>query len=354
MKMGKEIKYTVSSKMALMALYTLNTMLMIVHALFLAFFAGTHVKIMLTVNIFSVLIYAFSFQLLKKRYMRFYTAVMFLEICIHMFLAVLCLGVDYGFQLYFFVCVSVIFYTDYFAVKLGPRHVHGVSLSAVSALLYFVTIIYARYHEPLYVLNSGTAFGMLTVNSFVVIGFSAVFLGALARTAANTEAKLEQQATHDMLTGMANRNYMLGQLRMFYETEHLKDYWLAIMDIDDFKMINDVYGHNCGDYVLKSVADLIRENSEGMTSCRWGGEEFLLVGREGITEIGEKRSHEVLEGIRRAVEEKDFVYEGKKIKLTITIGMASYIEEQSIDEWINIADTKLYSGKNSGKNRLVV
>ena len=340
--------------MALLALYTLNTMLLVVHCLFLAFFASTHVKIMMTVNIFSVLIYAASFRLLKKRYMTFYTAVMFLEISIHMFLAVLCLGVDYGFQLYFFVCVSVIFYTDYFSVKLGPRHVHGVGLSATSALLYFVTLVYARYHEPMYLLDDGIAFSMLAVNSFVVIGFSAVFLGALARTAVKTEAKLEQQATHDRLTGMANRNYMLEQLQMFYEKERLKDYWLAIMDIDNFKSVNDIYGHNCGDYVLKTVADLIQKNSEGMTSCRWGGEEFLLVGRERFTESGEKSSQEVLERIRRAVEEYDFVYEGTKIKLTITIGMASHLEEQSIDEWINIADMKLYSGKNSGKNRLVV
>ncbi len=354
MKMKNEIKYTANSKMALMALYTLNIMLMVVHGLFLAFFIFTCVQTMLTVNIFSVLIYAFSFQLLKKRYLSVYTVVIFFEISVHMFLAVLCLGVDYGFQLYFFVCVSVIFYTDYFAVKLGHRHVHGVGLSAASALLYFVTIIYARYHEPLYVLNDGTAFGMMALNSLLVITFSAVFLGALARTASKTEAKLELQATHDMLTGMANRNYLIGQLNVFYETEHLKGYWLAIMDIDSFKAINDVYGHNCGDYVLKTVAELIQKNSPGMTSCRWGGEEFLLVGREGTTESGEKSSHEVLERIRRAVEEYDFEYEGKKIKLTITIGMASHMEEQTIDEWINIADTKLYTGKNSGKNRLIV
>lgn len=340
--------------MALMAIYALNTMLMIVHCLFLAFFAGTHVHIMLTVNIFSVLIYAGCFQLIKKRHMSAYTAMVFLEITVHMFLAARCLGWDYGFQLYFLVCVPVIFYTDYFSVKMGHRHVHGIVLSAASALLYFVTLAYARYHEPLYMLNDGTAFGMLVVNSLVVITFTTVFLGALARTATNTEAKLEQQATHDRLTGMANRNYLLEQLQMFFETEHLKDYWLAIMDIDDFKAINDIYGHNCGDYVLKSVADLIRKNSEGMTSCRWGGEEFLLVGRESLTESGGKSSREVLERIRRTVEETDFIYEGTKIKLTITIGMASHMEDQTVDEWINIADMKLYSGKHSGKNRLVV
>ena len=354
MTMDNMIKNLGSNKIALIALYTLNTVLMIIHVLFLTFFAFTHVQIMLTVNIFSVLIYAGCLQLIKKGWMSLYTIVTFLEISIHMFLAVFCLGADYGFQMYFFACLSVLFYTDYFSVKLGHRHVHGISLSAASTLMYFVTLIYARYHEPLYVLNDRIAFGMLEANSFVVIVFSAVFLGALARTAMNTETKLERQATHDMLTGMANRNYLIEQLQIISEREHLKDYWLAIMDIDNFKSINDVYGHNCGDYVLKTVADLIQKNTQGMTSCRWGGEEFLVVGREGLTESGEKRSREVLEGIRRAVEEKDFVYEGRKIKLTITIGMAGYTEEQSIDEWINIADTKLYSGKNSGKNRLVI
>ena len=354
MTMDDKIKYAGGSKRALVALYALDAMMIVAHSLFLAIFAVTHVRIMLIVNIFSLLIYAACLQLIKKRYLSAYTVVVFLEISIHMFLAALCLGWDYGFQLYFLVCVPVIFYTDYFAVKLGHRHVHGVTLSAVSALLYFVTLFYVRYHEPLYLLDEGIAFGMLAVNSLGVITFTTVFLAALARTATNTEAELERQATHDRLTGMANRNYLIEQLRVLYETVHLKDYWLAIMDIDDFKGINDAYGHNCGDYVLKTVARLLQKNSGGMISCRWGGEEFLLVGREGLTESGAQSSREVLERIRREVEENDFLYEGKKIKLTITIGMASHVDEQTIDEWINIADMKLYSGKHSGKNRLVV
>ncbi len=354
MTMNIKMKNTVNNRTALYALYALEAMMMVVHGLFLIFFACTGVRLMLTVNIFSLLVYAVSFLLIKRMYLTVYTAVVFLEVSIHMFLSVLCLGWGYGFQLYFLVCVPVIFYADYFSVKLGHRHVHGFLLSVASGLLYFVTLVYVRYHEPLYSLDNRIEYVMLAVNSLVVIVFSTVFLGALARTAANTEAKLERQATHDMLTGMSNRNYLIEQLGVLFETEHLKDYWLAILDIDDFKAINDVYGHNCGDYVLKSVAKLIQKNSGGMISCRWGGEEFLLVGHEGLTKGGAKTSHEVLERIRRAVEENDFIYEGTKIKLTITIGMASHTDEQTIDEWINIADMKLYSGKNSGKNRLVV
>lgn len=331
----------------------LNAFLLLIHSLFLIFFACTRVHVMLTVNLFSILTYMCCIWLIKKKYLNLNSAVTFLEVMIHMFLAVVCLGLDYGFQLYFLGCVPVVLYMDYFSVKLIQKHTHGIALSVVSGLLYFVTLFVARYREPLYVLSGEVAFWMRLINSVAVVVCIVGFLSALERTATNTEAELEWQANHDKLTGMANRNYLLRQLQELYEAENLKDYWLAIMDIDDFKAINDVYGHNCGDYVLKSIATLIMENSKGMASCRWGGEEFVLVGREGA-DGRENSGREVLEKIRRKAEEMDFIYEGTTIKRTITIGMAVHLEKQSIDEWINVADQKLYIGKNSGKNRLVM
>lgn len=335
-------------------MYLLNAFLLLIHSLFLILFACIRVYVMMTMNIFSVLTYVFCFRMIRKKYMTAYSTITFLEVMAHMLLVVLCLGWDYGFQLFFLGCVAVIFYMDYFSVKLIQKHIHGIVLSAVSGMMYFVALAIARYREPLYVLGDGLSLGMQVVNSLGVIFCIALFMGALERTATDTEAKLEWQANHDRLTGMANRNYLLKQLRDLHETGGLRGYWLAIMDIDDFKAINDVYGHNCGDYVLKSVAELIMENSGERTSCRWGGEEFVLVGREEGAPGGEKSSRKVPESIRRKMEEKNFVYEGQSIKRTITIGMAEYVENQSIDDWINAADQKLYIGKNSGKNRLVV
>ncbi len=128
-----------------------------------------------------------------------------------------------------------------------------------------------------------------------------------------------------------------------------------MMDIDDFKKINDTYGHNCGDYVLKTVAALIAENSCGMIPCRWGGEEFILVGQMAEHRVQVPGSAGfVLEKLRRAVERYPFKYENREIKVTVTIGLSKYTGEQTVDEWINESDTKLYQGKQSGKNRLIV
>lgn len=343
-----------NTKTAILALYTLNLLIMGVHVLFFTAFALTHVYTLMFLNIFSVLTYVGCFYLINRQYLSAYTVIVSFEIWIHMVMAVYCLGWDYGFQLYFMVCVPIIFYMDYFSVKVTGRHVPGVPLSAVSALMFFVVLFYSRYNQPVYVLDEEIAFSAQALNSFLVIGFTAVFLGGLARIATNTETELERQATHDRLTGLANRNFLIERMNAIYAEENLENYWLAILDIDDFKLINDLYGHNCGDYVLKGVADIIRDNSEELTPCRWGGEEFVLMGREERFPDGRKKSREVLERIRRTVEEKIFLYEGISISLTVTIGLASHVGGQTVDEWINMADQKLYVGKSEGKNRLVM
>ena len=123
-----------------------------------------------------------------------------------------------------------------------------------------------------------------------------------------------------------------------------------MMDIDDFKLVNDTYGHLCGDYVLKEIAFLMhRENVDAVLS-RWGGEEFLIVGfSDGDMQIHLAR----LEQLRKSIEEHDFTYEDTHLKITVTIGVAEYAPGESTDEWIGRADMNLYEGKRSGKNKVV-
>ncbi len=125
-----------------------------------------------------------------------------------------------------------------------------------------------------------------------------------------------------------------------------EQYWVAIADLDGFKQINDIYGHNCGDYVLKSAADILRNAGNNIFVCRWGGEEFLMAGRSETETVQ-------LERMRTAVEAHPFEYEGQRLHITITIGMAMFRQGQSIDEWIDAADKKLYEGKTTGKNRVI-
>jgi diguanylate cyclase (GGDEF)-like protein len=127
-------------------------------------------------------------------------------------------------------------------------------------------------------------------------------------------------------------------------------HWLAIIDIDDFKVINDTYGHNCGDEVLKALAAILSNSIPNTEVCRWGGEEFLLLGR---IEKDMPTVVELLDRLRSSAEEHSFWYDETRLHLTLTIGVASYEAGQSTTEWINSADKNLYAGKKSGKNKVV-
>ena len=123
-----------------------------------------------------------------------------------------------------------------------------------------------------------------------------------------------------------------------------------MLDIDDFKAVNDTYGHNCGDYVLVTLAKLMKEIFADSSCSRWGGEEFLIFDDK----YKEKEAViEKMELLRKTVDEYAFDYDGRRLHLTITAGIAFYEKGLSKEEWINKADIKLYEGKKSEKNRAI-
>jgi diguanylate cyclase (GGDEF)-like protein len=124
--------------------------------------------------------------------------------------------------------------------------------------------------------------------------------------------------------------------------------FLAIADIDDFKKINDSYGHNAGDAVLKAVSERMKQQCPECRIARWGGEEFLILSQKN-SEDGKA----LLEQMRQAIAGKAVSFEQQCIPVTMTIGIAARQPEQSIDAWIQNADSKLYIGKNNGKNQIV-
>lgn len=333
------------------SLIFLNTFLLIIHAVFLLLFACTHVTVMAVMNIFSVLSYAAGFLLIQKRKTNHQIVITFLEIMIHMFLAVVCLGKECGFQLYFIGCAAVVFYAEYFSVRLVGRHIGAIFMSVCSGVLYFIALRTSGRVGVLYSYSPGLQNVLMVLNSTAVFIVCIYFYSMLTRIANFYEEELSRQANHDKLTGLVNRFYLLDYLQQTYDEGKMQNYWLAIVDIDDFKMINDRFGHNCGDFVLKSMTSIIQSCCGDLIACRWGGEEFVMV---GAMPGGKEAETAVLETVRKTVAEREFVYDGNRIKLTITIGAAPYLENQNIDEWISAADENLYIGKHSGKNQLVI
>jgi diguanylate cyclase (GGDEF)-like protein len=206
--------------------------------------------------------------------------------------------------------------------------------------MYVGVAIVDHHHIPPYLMPAESAYRLKLAWAVTVFIITIFFLQLFAYLASGVQKQLAEEAMHDKLTCLYNRYYMNDFLERAVKSSGS---WLAIVDIDDFKQVNDIYGHNCGDYVLKTMADLLRRCEAEV--CRWGGEEFLLV--------GENAGPGWLDDFRRQVEEFEFLYEGQKLHLTITIGVAAGRPDDSMETWVNRADMKLYEGKTTGKNKVV-
>ena len=179
-------------------------------------------------------------------------------------------------------------------------------------------------------------------------------IASLASVAINNAALLEMSST-DMMTHLKLKYYFFNLLTEAIDAAFLNKQQIAVImfDIDFFKKFNDTYGHECGDFVLKSVADLIRKNlRESDVASRYGGEEFTCL----LLEAGKDEAMVVAERIRSTINEHDFVYNNQHLHVTISGGISVFDAEKNLvsspNEFVNQADQGLYMSKNNGRNRV--
>jgi len=174
-------------------------------------------------------------------------------------------------------------------------------------------------------------------------------------SAAGTFLQTEARATHDRLTGVANRETLLTTLVSEVEraTRHHKWLSVAFIDIDRFKPINDTYGHNSGDAVLRQVASLISDNVRASdTFGRYGGEEFMLI----LPETAPDEAAVLAEKLRSQVMGAPMVIADKQtVQVTISAGVAGEVGSQlQVDALVDQADAAMYAAKSLGRNRIYV
>ena len=168
------------------------------------------------------------------------------------------------------------------------------------------------------------------------------------------ERKHWKQAITDSVTSIYNRSYLEQSLKYEFKKAFDKKSQLSVImiDIDNFKSVNDDYGHKIGDLVLLQVAKIIQSNIRDIDFvARYGGEEFMVA----LPEIGSDRSFEIAERIRRAVEEAVFygIHESIPINVTISLGLACYpMQASNLDELMKKADEYLYAAKKAGRNQV--
>ncbi len=327
----------------------LSSGFLMIHIAMAVMFYVFKVTPMVFVNLFSILFYIGTFFLIRHRYLRTFIVTVFLEVMIHMFLAVIFVGWNSGFQISMIGMVILGFYAEYAFRSVGRNYISGIALGML-ALAFYLNAYTISYHFPApYSLPTYMSYSLQVIWAFVVFGIDFFLLNIFVQLTLRSEQELSYLVAHDKLTGLFTRYFMNDYLERFREETHKENSWIAIADIDDFKKVNDTYGHNCGDYVLKTVSSLLRENLPDAIVCRWGGEEFLVFGKCDT----HNKMKELLDKARSAIEHHPFSYEGADLSLTVTIGAAGYPSESTIEQWVDQADKKLYIGKCNGKNQVV-
>lgn len=168
------------------------------------------------------------------------------------------------------------------------------------------------------------------------------------------QSQLREQAIRDALTNVFNRRYLEETLERELARAERESYPLCLimMDLDYFKVVNDTYGHEAGDVVLKVLAETVtRQSRHGDFVCRYGGEEFVLV----MPNIGIETARQRAGELHQTINSLNISYGAFNLTTTISMGIAAYPDHgKTKEEILRAADRAMYIAKNTGRNRVVV
>ena len=226
--------------------------------------------------------------------------------------------------------------------------------------LFFIRMglfFYSQNHEPVIALTSTQSLIFQTLNTLSIFVNIAIVCIIFSTNIQQTEKhlmlynmELRQQAATDPLTTLYNRRKMTEIVENHIAANRNHTFSIAIGDIDLFKHVNDTYGHNCGDQVLKDLASLFREKTFGIGHvCRWGGEEFFFF----LPEMNLDQASRLLNEINVEVSRLPITYNDQIHHVTMTFGVEEYDYTSNLTELVRHADDKLYYGKNHGRNQVI-
>ena len=214
--------------------------------------------------------------------------------------------------------------------------------------MYFDAYLFQTYDfRPISTLFSNVVLIAIWI-VFILVAYTEKLITKIQQTSLH---EMEESSLRDTLTGINNRRFA----EKFFKEEIKNDKgfrcFFCLIDIDNFKSINDTYGHNAGDLVLRVLGDVLSRNIRKTDlACRWGGEEFLIA----MPGCGIETGLSTMERIRHDFENESVHTQSGIIRATITGGAAVMTDvTQSVEEILHIIDEKLYEGKRSGKNRIV-
>lgn len=318
----------------------------LIHSFFLIFFLIANKPLFIFMNSVSLIVYAIVYFLHSKKH---YTAVgllLTIEISLYTFFASYIAGLETGAFTFYFIVLLIQAIIPY-----GKAPVR-VGASIYLWLCLTTTLILGSFFPPLSSFPESLSIICLFINvqttfiGVMIVLVVADYIHSLIAEYRNKKIEEYREKAHrDPLTGQYNRHYADY---LWTSIPREVPYVIAMLDLDDFKKINDKFGHNVGDEVLITVADIINSSLRASdTIIRWGGEEFLIL----LQNIDLETAEIVLNKLREAVHDHIFTTEKGPFSISVSIG-ASPLEHSDIQGSIVNCDRKLYESKHSGKDHV--
>ncbi len=332
----------------------------IIHVVSLVFFAILKNELLVAFHIFAILLYFGLLSLAKKKHYFIVSLIAEIEVLFAVSLISFSYGSMLGYSMYCFAMIPTIFYITSTVKDMKHNTAYCYVFSFLTLLTFFTIVVSEPFFTIPEVLSSRPILTLIIrlFNAFVTflfcIVFSLLFVWEMKSNTSQLQRRNQQLvevSRKDPLTKLANRRSMMEKLNLSMHYLQLENHPFSVIlcDIDHFKKVNDVYGHDCGDKVLVTVADSISSQLRDTDFvCRWGGEEILIVidGRlQTATAIAER--------MRTNIANMEVMHEGQRVNVTMTFGVAQAEKNYRIEDLIQLADTRLYYGKEHGRNQVV-
>lgn len=388
--MKKNFELDIKSSLKFQIIFSLSGCM---HITFFIIFFALGIYILAAFNVLSIAFYtAASLHSRKENFEKRvigWVMATYTEITVHAVLCTVWLGFETCFFMYSMIVLTVASYVLYLACEHEKFLITILPLAVITFATLAAVFVYLLFCPPIFtgVFERELSVAQINVmkgvniffNTFIIFFFTLTFIAEmnlLMRKLNESNERLNFIADHDALTGLYNRRSFYRLFNKFYgrgkdaeeeendsqpseNKEISPDSFCVIMgDIDDFKKINDTYGHNCGDEILKGVSQILRSGINGNDiACRWGGEEFLII-MSGCRADCLRR----IEEIRCQVGGLSVQSDSAAVSATMTFGLADCFEGidgsrrtdiAAVDELVQIADNRLYFGKRNGKNLVV-
>lgn len=315
--------------------------LIALHLILTVVYLAGDVPLMIAVNLAGLLVEYIGLRLLRKGRLRVHLLTLYCAELIHLIVTAVCVGWSAGFQLPLLGLTALIFLCEYLGRSLGIAFPSALKLSVVNFAAYVLAFPLFFYRSGLLSVSQSTAFKAAVLWSILM--FASVVFGMVSvlRLTSDSERSLVNKAETDELTGLYNR---AGYDRLCAELD-LKTTVLVLVDTDKFKGVNDCFGHETGDRVLKKIAETLRSYfRRNDCVCRIGGDEFAVL----MLDAGALEDELIRGKIAMVNRELAHTADDGLPYVSVSVGAARGAEAEDWTALFKRADAALYQVKKDG------